>query len=133
MRRPTDELVSYLAAQSKREPEVVRHHLYFGRLAMALEVITVVKIIEEYSLLATKEDTISVLQTLIVDQELMDDATEWYHKLCDWRRIKLDDAAYEVPDVQPSERAAPGDVRPRLESIRALLDTGQTKDPPSDD
>lgn len=115
MERPTDVLVSYLARRNKRAEGQIRRQLRYGRLAMALEIITVMKIIEDHSLLPSKEDTIAVLQTLIVDQELLEDAGQCYEVLNEWRKIKFyDDASYVAPDVQPSEHVAPrGTTLPR--------------------
>lgn len=142
MRRPTEVFVSYMATAFGYDEDRVRKMMRLGRIAMAMEVMTVAQLIEDYSLLPTKEDTISVLQTLIIDQELLEDADAWYKTLSQWRRIKLDPDVHgsvqpasddSHPDAQPSPDASPRGAPLRHEQLDALLDTGQTKDPPSDD
>lgn len=134
MRRPTEVFVSYLAAVTGRDERAMRRLLELGRIAMAMELITVARIIEEYSLLASKEDTIAVIQTLIVDQDLLEVADEWYKNLSDWRRIKLaDDAGVDDHDAQPSVPEAPQDAEPHRGSISSQHGNGQMRDPPSSD
>jgi hypothetical protein len=104
-----------------------------GRIAMAMELMTVAMIIEDHSILPTKEDTISVLQTLIVDQALVEDSSEWYHRLCDWRRIKLYDAAADVSSrgVAASDHEGLLGAEPPRELPGAQHGSDQTTDPPS--
>lgn len=134
MARPTDVLRSFMAAHGM-DAEKTERILMWGRLAMALELMTVAKIIEDYSLLASKEDTISVIQTLIIDQDLLEHADRWYKELCDWRRIKLADAdaVYGVPDVRASAPAVLPDAALPPGSNGAQPHTDQTTDPPSSD
>lgn len=129
IQRPTDVLQSYMAAHGFDGNEVYTL-MRMGRIAMALEIITVIKLLEEHELLAEHEQTISVLQTLLVDQELMEPALGYYEELSRWRRIKVD-ASYEVPGVQPSEHAVPRDDAPPPDSTDALRGNGQSLDPPS--
>jgi hypothetical protein len=102
MARPTDDYVSYLAAR-RGEPElVVRNSLLRGRIAMGLEVVTVIRLLEDHGDLVTySEEAISILQTLLNDQGLAEMAYETYERLSEWRRVKLDRA---LPSgVQPSD------------------------------
>ena len=139
MRRPTETMVSFMATVSGVPEERMRRVLQLGRIAMAMELMTVVQIIDEYSLLPSKQDTISVIQTLIVDQDLLEDADEWYKRLSEWRRIKLDldengsvrDAVYEDPDVQPSGDVTPRGALPPPDSNGARHGTDRKTDPPS--
>lgn len=55
-----------------------------GMLAMALELITVVK--TEESLPTAHEETISTVYTLLSGMGLDEIATEWYERLNDWRK-----------------------------------------------
>lgn len=129
MARPTDVFISYLAAEGGTNEGDVQGSMLLGRIAMGLELITVMRILEEHQLMAEHEQMIACLQTLLVDQELAELAQHWYEALNDWRKPKF---SVVGDDPQPaSAPAAPGDVQPRLDSIRALLDSGQTKDPPS--
>ena len=133
MRRPTEVMVSYLATQTGKSPTQIVRLLELGRIAMAMELITVVRIIDEYSLLPTKEDTIAAIQTLIVDQELLEPADEWYSRLSEWRRIKLtaDGVAYRGADA--SSHADRLDAEPPRELPDAPPDSGQSQDPPCGD
>jgi hypothetical protein len=90
MMRPTDVLVSYLATQGGWNDRS-KHVFRLGRIAMALEIVTVTRVLEEYELLAENEQAIAMLQTLLVDQELAEEALDWYEHLSDWRRIRLAD------------------------------------------
>lgn len=128
MQRPTEELCSYLAAQSGTTPEAIRRMLHAGRVAMAMELMTVAKIIEDHSLLPSKEDTIAVIQTLIIDQDLLEAADEWYHRLSDWRRIKL------YGDASEDAAAFHRSVASALSGLRgAELPPADTDAPPGSD
>lgn len=129
MARPTDELRSYMATQGFELREI-DELLKLGRLAMAMEIITVAKILEAHQLLAENEQMIAVLQTLLRDQDLMDPALEYYEGLSEWRRIKID-AACEAPDAPASEHEALADeVLPHGSNVVRLY-TGRKSDPPS--
>jgi hypothetical protein len=92
MRRPTEVLRSYLATHKEAD----ERSFELGRVAMALEIVTVMRVLEEYELIAEHERMISILQTLLRDQDLEDYATEWYEMLNEWRRIKLYDAVSDA-------------------------------------
>jgi hypothetical protein len=132
MERPTDVLRSYMAAQGIDAEEAERL-LRMGRIAMALEVMTVVKMLEEFQLLSENERMISVLITLLTDQDLLGVATAYYEDLSEWRRIKAVEVDAAAHDVQLSAHAAPpDDVVPHGSNV-VQLRTGRTKDPPSSD
>lgn len=133
--RPTEVLEQYLVAQGKGDLGRVRRVLTFGRLAMALEIVTTIRTLEQHSLLIySPQETISVLQTLLQDQELAEQAVEWYELLAEWRKPKFEVAEVDVDavlDAAPSELEALEDA-PALHGRRFSLPyTDQTKDPPS--
>jgi hypothetical protein len=125
MRRPTEVFESYMAL----EYGVPRGWYKYGRLSMALEILTVMRLLDEHSgIVAHAQETISVLQTLLVDQDLFDDASMWYEKLSEWRRPKF----YVVgdPDADASALEAPHRTLPPHDSTDAQPGSDQTKDPP---
>ena len=130
MSRPTDEFVSYLAAATGKSPVEVLRLLSLGRIAMAMELMTVARVIEDHSLLPSKEDTIAVIQTLIIDQDLLEAADEWYNRLSDWRRIKIADDADASHGVDASDRVGPIDAGPPLEQPDAPPGSDRSQDPP---
>jgi hypothetical protein len=132
MQRPTDELRSYMAAQGL-DGTAADDLLRLGRIAMALEVITVVKVLEEHQLLAENERMIAVLMTLLTDQDLLVVGMEYYEGLSAWRRIKVVEADVAAHGAQLSgHEAALDGVVPRGSNV-VQLRTGRTKDPPSSD
>jgi hypothetical protein len=65
-----------------------------GRLSMALEIITVIKTLEDelVPMLSLKRyEIISVLETLLRDQDLAESAMEWYEALTLWRQPVISD------------------------------------------
>ena len=131
MRRPTETMVSYLAARTGKSPVQIVRLLELGRVAMAMELITVVKIIEDHSLLPSKEDTIATIQTLIIDQELLDLADEWYSNLSEWRRLRFIDGADVSHATDASAYAYRRGAAPPHDTPDAPPGSDQTKDPPS--
>lgn len=132
MQRPTDVLRSYMAAQGIGLEEQV-DLLRMGRIAMALEVITVVKMLEDHQLLAENERMISVLMTLLVDQDLLDIGMEYYRDLSEWRRIKAVEVDVAAHGGQLSAHEVLPDADAPHGSNVVQLRTGRTKDPPSSD
>ena len=139
MARPTDVLVSFMAHRREMPENMIREMLPLGRLSMALEIITVMRLLEEHQLMAEHEAMVACLQTLLVDQDYGELAHEWYEHLAEWRRIKLvpgesdseRDASIVAPDVQPSEHAVPPDAPPPPDSTDAPPGSDQTTDLPS--
>jgi hypothetical protein len=115
MARPTDVFVSYLAQRQGTEETAERLLMTTGRLAMALEVVSVIRLLEDHEALVTHaNEAISILQTLLNDQNLHS-VHDIYDELCEWRRIKLaDDASYSDPNGDsPSDDEAQPRARPQ--------------------
>jgi hypothetical protein len=128
MMRPTDVLRSYLAQD--RTVDIGSFEL--GRIAMALEVVTVTRILEEYELLTENEQAIAMLQTLLIDQEISEAALNWYEMLSDWRKIKLaDDGSDAYRRAVALGLVDHASAVPPDEPSDALPDNSQTTDPPS--
>lgn len=138
MARPTQEFERYLELNYGAP----RGWYRMGRIAMALEVITVIRLLEDHEeLVAHAQECISVLQTLLNDQGLTDDGYAWYERLVEWRKPKLalvspslgpDDDALDH-DAQPSEPVTEQDAPPPHEDTSAQPCSDQTTDPPSSD
>src|SRR5215831_16584561 len=125
---------------------VVGSEYQLGRLAMALEVITSIRSIEDVPVLdeRCKASVVAALETLIVDQEL-EDAYTLYAELCEWRRLKFLSVG-ELPDVSPhgtgvidarllaaadessSPDAAPEATDSRTAKTRALTELHRSQD-----
>lgn len=130
--RPTDVLRSYLAAHGMGL-KVMTSTLRVGRIAMGMEILTVIKFLEDHKyLLDSADETIAVLTTLLVDQDILEETQSWYHSLHEWRRVKLYDAVAEAADTaNASAPASQLDALPPPDSTDAEHDSSQTKDPPS--
>jgi hypothetical protein len=99
MENPTDVLLSYMARRPANNAARDGYMLRMGRIAMGMEVITVIKLLEEHEyLLDHANEAIAVLTTLLTDQGLMEEAQQWYHHLSEWRKIKLYDAVADASD-----------------------------------
>jgi hypothetical protein len=125
MMRPTQVMVRFMLTAGLKPP--MEFHL--GRTAMALEVLTVIKTLEDDRvpmLALQREETISVLTTLLLDQDLWESATEWYEKLAEWQRVKLvadveGGAGASVRGVPPDDAAPVGRIDARLGLRRSLV------------
>lgn len=86
--RPSDTLWAYL--REERAPGSRRWYEY-GQLAMALEVVTLIKVVESLPVVGEvgRQETVSALQTLLVDTGLSDYAWQVYDELGKWRRVKF--------------------------------------------
>jgi len=142
MADPTEVMEQYLAEQLDRDLDAVRHHLRRGRISMGLEVISLVKLIEDHSILASKEETISVLKMFLVNQGLDDVCHRWYERLDEWRKPKFrlvhgGDAPSPDAENEAAVRASFVEVRPGVWLRRGSTDappcSDQTTDPPSVD
>lgn len=83
---PTAVLIEYLRREQAIEP---RNEFLLGRLAMCLEILTVIKTLEDETvpmLTLQRMEIISVLQTLLVEQGMEDTASRWYEALNQWRQ-----------------------------------------------
>ena len=67
-----------------------------GRMAMALEIISLRKSLEAVGIMG-KGVTIGALDTLLADQELLDEADALYVELCEWRKIRFRDVSSGEP------------------------------------
>ena len=134
--RPTRVLIDYLTQEVGSEP---RMEFNLGRLAMALEIITVVKTIEDEvvpMLALQREEIVSVLTTLLRDQDLAEVAEEWYERLNQWRNVSFvpepslarsDDVGF----LSLPSRAVPSSRLEALREATALL--GDTDAPTHSD
>jgi len=125
----------------------------YGMLGMALEIVTVIKTLEALptTSVATRNEVISTLHTLLQDLHLDEHAYIWYDRLNDWRKPRfiphLPDGASLSPelehivgaDVPPlpelpalaSRLASDLGPEPAPEHTDAQPDDGQTTDQPS--
>ena len=89
MARPTEVFVAYLKTQPR-----YWYNFDTGRTAMGLEILSLIKLLEDHEgMVAHSMETISVLSTLLIEQDLMDDVVQWYTKLDEWRKTKFYDDA----------------------------------------
>jgi hypothetical protein len=93
---------------------------WYGRLAMALEVITLIKTLEEVpgtSLTeAGRQETVSTLVTFLRDQGFDDVAYKQYEVLNDWRKLKFEpsSSSLRASALQATDDVdGHGDQRPR--------------------
>jgi hypothetical protein len=89
--RPTDLLLTFFQEAWGQDKSRISSEVQLGRLAMGLEVMTLIKTLEDrrVPVMTSREEIISVLTTFLVDQELWDVCEEWYEFLSDWRRPKF--------------------------------------------
>jgi len=139
MARPTEVLEAYLRRFPVSEP---RSWYQFGRLAMALEITTVVKTLEAYETIARQApEIVSVLQTLLREQGLEREAGTWYDALNAWRAPRFSpvpedtDASGHLTSRPDAAHASPvgglQDAVALAEGTRARQDSGQSQDLPS--
>jgi len=102
--RPSEVFKLYLSEKMTVPEDAIQ----FGMLAMGLEIVTVIKTLEALPTTAvgTREETISVLHTLLKDVGLDLYAYEWYERLNDWRRPSFV-PAHEPEHTEPSEPQIP--------------------------
>jgi len=92
---PTEVLLSWMKATG------VRPDFRYGQLAMALEIITAIQVLEQVPTVEPlqRETAISAMLTLLTDQGMRDSAYEAYEMLGEWRAVKF------RPVALPHERA----------------------------
>lgn len=99
--RPSDTLWSFLKASHGVDAWCERWYQY-GQLAMALEMITLIKSVEYLPVVTDvgRAEITSAMQTLIEDMGLSDLAWEMYERLGEWRRVSFvrDERAELVPE-----------------------------------
>jgi hypothetical protein len=109
--RPTRTFELYVRDTGAR-PDGLSWH--FGRLSMALEIITQIKILEEVRVLSdsARAESISALHTLLTDCGLDDIGYVMYEKLLAWRKPKF---VAENPELsQPTSVDAGASDWPQL-------------------
>lgn len=76
----------------------------YGMLGMALEILTVIKTIEELPVIdqGARSETVSVLYTLLSDLELLEVAEDAYARLAEVRRVRF----VAEPEVEQPQRDA---------------------------
>jgi hypothetical protein len=137
-------LKSYLEQVQGLKP---RMEFTLGRLSMALEMITVIKTIEDElvpMLTLQRHEVISVLQTLLKDQDLAEPAMEWYEALTLWRQPvfvrpdaglgAISDAEHLLSDLADGLASLGGGLQAALvlaEGTRALHGDDQSPAPAS--
>ena|SRR5215471_6988858 len=128
--RPTEVLMAYM--QWGKPPPGYD----WGRLALALEVVTLIRTLERIPVVndAERQGTIATLHTLLREQGL-EDVYDAYERLAEWRRVKFvpDDFAFSpqasASAVAPAQlRQSRGDNGPSSPPVaggraRALRDT----------
>lgn len=82
----------------------------YGMLAMALEIISRIKLLEDLPVTTEvgRQEAITCLQTMLTELGISDIAYEWYDILAEWRRPKFLPAHASAFDAQ-LERALPSD------------------------
>jgi len=86
MQRPTEVYLEWLHKVEHR-----RRTYEDGRMAMALEIITTRKSLMAVGMLSAER--VSVLDTLLADQGLLDESDALYDELSEWRKTKLHDVS----------------------------------------
>jgi hypothetical protein len=96
----------------------------YGRVAMGLELVTKIKMLESLPVTTEfgRQESISVLHTILVEQGLAESIYDLYDKLNDWRKPKiLSDAPLPGPSrASTSDAGDSWPLRPRLEPSSAV-------------
>jgi len=111
--RPSEVFKLYLSGKVNTDKDSYQ----YGMLAMALEIVTVIKTLEALPVtsVGTREESISVLHTLLQETGLDIYAYEWYERLDDWRRPKF------VPDAELPHSGPSAEQLPPMSTSRASL------------
>lgn len=132
---PSRLLWAYLARNAHTQESALDWFL-LGQMAMALEVITVIKSLEGIPIVSDRGrvETISVLQTLLVDTDMADHAYDLYEELNEWRKPRFQDSEASVEQVfgDVLAHAIPGGWIVQGDSSPALRQVHQSP-PPSDE
>lgn len=130
--RPTVELRKFLKFSSLEQWRAFES----GRLAMALEILTVVKTLEDERvpmLALQRAEIISVLETLLVDQGLDEVADRWYGWLGKFRQPKFVPIGNKPSDENASVASTLQDAVVLAEGTYVPPDERQSPDPSSDE
>lgn len=137
MSRPTEVLKTYLKEYDLIGGTRKNSGWILGRLSMALEILTVIKTLEDElvpMLTINRSETISVLRTLLRDLDFEETAEEWYERLCEWRKptfVSVPFAGLEGPVSPSSEQREPDDDHPPLQGRSVRLPLHQSQVLPS--
>lgn len=83
---PTSVFLQFLDQEHGMKP---RREFLLGRMALALELLTVIKTLEDEvvpMLTLQRMEIISILETFLREQNLVEQANEWYDALDRWRK-----------------------------------------------
>jgi hypothetical protein len=130
MKRPTQVLLKIIKLGDAESFQA-------GRMAMALELITVIKTLEDHPIMDFTETraVVNVLRTLIVDQDLTS-AYEVYDRLDELRKpvfVPVSDAEALQSGDSSSQGASPASAPSRIRRIRSLLAARQSQDDEASD
>jgi hypothetical protein len=122
---PTAVLQQYLSSHQRDKVVAKTDGFYWGRLAMALEILTQMKIVQSLPFTDLTIQLESAYQSLLVDQGMMDEAQKWYERLDAWRAPRF---VAETPsrgtrglaDVSSTAASLEGSL-PRTRRLRASL------------
>ena len=122
-------LMQYLT-ESKAK---VNSDFEFGRLAMALEVLTQIRILRDLPMTDLSIQLESAFQGFLIDQGLLDEAERWYERLDAWRAPKfVSEHGGESVTVTvrgpASAAAAPEGLIPQARRIHASQRERQSRD-----
>lgn len=107
--RPTDLLIDY---HRRRGFHLTGSDIELGRISVALELLTVVRLLEGGSL--GGEEVISAVRTFLIDQDLLDEGERWYKLLGEWRRPKFVEVETKVRGRDYASRKLPFVEQPRI-------------------
>lgn len=134
MSHPTTVLLQYLSKEDQVRRIGKKSPFEWGRLAMALEILTQMKILQSLPLTDLTIQLESAFQALLVDTGMMDEAERWYEKLDAWRTPRFI-AESPIPRTSrafgaSSVAASPEGSLPRTRRLRSLLPERQSpRDP----
>lgn len=110
-----------------------------GRIGVALELLTQIKILQSLPLTADSARMEGALNGFLVDQKLLDEAEKWYERLDAWRQPRFNAEGVGVRGDASSVRATPEGAVFRTRRIRAWHEehrgqddssTSETEPPP---
>lgn len=128
MSEPTKVLAEYLKGKEMSAGVIFET----GRLAMALEVLTQIKILRSMPITDHAAEMEAAFVAFLVDQDIYDEAEKWYGRLDAWRAPKFNaegvGTVVRKKAFGPSSlAAAPEGALPRSRSAHASL--GEHRDP----
>lgn len=124
MSHPSQVLMQYLAS-GERMGKMTAYQA--GKLSVALELLTQIKILHSMPLTEDSASLEGALQGFLVDQGLMDDAERWYERLDAWRTPTFVREA-SAPAGVSSARATHEGALSRTRRIRAWHEARRGQD-----